>query len=348
MHRGVSGGGTLAIYTDSPDFAARVLPGSLARRLAAESSFSPLERPLLGAFLGDVPLFQAPWEEAPWSHLLLAERAPCSNYDLLIELARSATPPPDRTACLAGRGVGFHGFKGRRWAAVPGNLHLSVFFAPHRPVERFEVAFTMMAALSVVDALDGVAGMRGTAGIKWVNDVMVDDAKVAGVLAYTQTQDRTVNAAVLGMGVNVEVAPAVEPTPFVPAVTSVRDALGAGHESLQASVLGGLLDALDRNYQTLLDDGYRPLLDRYRRRSVIVGREVTICSEDSDEIPEVIAHGVVREIGDRLEIRMEGREESVTRGRMILGAPVLPASFDEATALSARSQPASVEAVRRR
>ena len=40
---------------------------------------------------------------------------------------------------------------------------------------------------AVVDALDAVPGLEGRARIKWVNDILIGDAKVAGILAYTQT-----------------------------------------------------------------------------------------------------------------------------------------------------------------
>ncbi len=313
----------MAIYTDSPAFAAEVLPESLAGALSPAAPLDPSTGPLLQAILGPGPLLRAPLAPSPWSLLLLAERAARSNYDLLIELARGGAHLPDRTACLAGSGLGFHGFKGRSWAAIPGNLHLSVHFAPGREVERFEVAFTVLAALSVLDALDAVPGMEGRAGLKWVNDVLLDGAKVAGVLAFTQTQDRSVSRAVLGMGVNVLATPEVEPTPFVPAVTSVRSALGGGGERLLPRVLQGLLDALGRNYRVLLEDGFRPLLERYRERSVILGQEVTICSDDLHEVPQVIASGRVLALGDSLEVFLEGRDQPVTRGRMILGSGTL-------------------------
>jgi BirA family biotin operon repressor/biotin-[acetyl-CoA-carboxylase] ligase len=279
----------------------------------------PAAARLLRTFLGDGALLRAPAQPSPWTLVLLAEHAPRSNYDALIELARAGADLPHGMACLAGSGRGFHGFKGRSWQAIPGNLHLSVHFAPGREVERFEVTFTVLAALSVLDALDAVPGMEGRAGLKWVNDVVVEGAKVAGVLAYTQTQDRTVGRAVLGMGVNVLATPGLEPTPFVPAVTSVGEVLGSSPHGLLGRVFRGLLDALDRNYRTLLEEGFRPLLVRYRERSVILGQEVAVCSEDSGGVPQVIAHGRVLALGDGLELHLEGRDQPVTRGRLILG-----------------------------
>lgn len=315
-------GGTLTVWTDSPAFAAVLRLGEPASRCR------PRERPhgvvgqLLEAFLGRGPYFQGAPAPFPWELVLLAEHAPRSNYDVFLELARNRTPLPSFTAAVAGSGSGFHGYRGRPWAALPGNLHLSVYLAPERTLERFEVAFTVLAALSVVEALDGVPGLAGRAGLKWVNDVVVGGAKVAGVLAYTQTQDRKVSRAVLGLGVNVLTTPSIPPSPFVPAVTSVGDLLGDPDPGLFPAVFRGVLEALARNYRTLLEEGgVQTLLNRYRARSVVLGREVTVCPEDSDGTLEVLASGRLVALGDGLELYLEGHETPITRGRLILGSP---------------------------
>lgn len=193
--------------------------------------------------------------------------------------------------------------------------HLS----PGRPLGRFEIAFTALAALSVAEAVDRILGTEGRARIKWVNDILLDDAKVAGILAYTQSQAETVTSAVLGMGLNVETTPRVAPTPSVPRVASVRDFLPPDAPDVRGRMLEELLAALDRNYSILLLDGADPLIEAYRGRSMVIGREVTVCAETSDETLEVIAEGVVSGLGDRLELLLEGREEGFVSGRLVMG-----------------------------
>ena len=320
----------MKVYTDSSSFAAGILSRDVAGRLA------PLDAPDADAaalvealFAEGHPLWHAPAGDRPWAHLFLSEFSSGSQYDKLIGLARARHTLPDRVAAVAGSGLGFHGFKGRSWAALPGNIHLSVHLAPGRPVERFEVAFTVLAALSVVDAVDTVPGLRGRAGIKWVNDILVDGAKVAGILAYTQAREATVTSVILGIGLNVETTPPVDRTPFAPAVGCLRELAGGldaygrtARAARRGPLLDALLDALDRNYRVLLSEGFRPLLDRYRKRSVVLGREVTICSEDSEWEPTVLAEGRVRAMGEDLELYLEGRREPVRRGRLVLGRAV--------------------------
>ena len=312
----------MAVYTDSPQFAAAFLSPKVAGELA------PMDRPdqsmiplLPGIFGHTEELLRAPFAQGdlPFPHLLLSEFAPGSNYDQLIELARGKDPLPDGVACLAGSGSEFHGFKGRSWAAVPGNIHLALHLAPRREMDRFGIAFTILAALSVVDALGHIAGLEGRARIKWVNDILLEDAKIGGILAYTQSQGRIVSSAVLGIGVNVEATPVVEPTPFVPRVTSVRDFLPTSGPDLRERTFRSLLRALDENYRTLLTDGVSPLLERYRECSMVLGEKVTVCTDSSDGTLEVVTQGRVMALGDDLELVVEGCPEPVRAGRLVLG-----------------------------
>jgi biotin-[acetyl-CoA-carboxylase] ligase BirA-like protein len=312
----------MIVLSDTIDYAAELLPQEAVTRLSSESVPDPAILPLIQSLYGEgVGLLSAPLPDGPWQYLFLSERTSRSQYDQLIELARSTAELPDRILCLARSGSGLHGYKGRGWSAAAGNIHLTVHLTPKRPIERFETAFTILAAVSVVDAIDGVPGLEGRARIKWVNDILIDGSKVAGILAYTQTRESTVSSAVLGIGLNVETAPAVEPTPFVPAVGSVRDFAPDSLSATQGIVLDSLLNALARNYQLLLEEGYTPLLERYRQRAELIGSKIVVCSEDSDSDPSVIAEGRVVAMGEGLELYLENREEPVTSGRLIMGNP---------------------------
>ena len=315
----------MIICTDSPDFAARLLPQHACNRLRPTLARDLFSAPIAdGLLAGATQVHATSMSAPPWTHLLITESSADSQCDKLIEILRSGAAVPDRMVCVAGTGPRFHGFKGRSWSAAPGNLHIATHFAPDCAIERFDVAFTILAALSVVEALDEVRGLQGRCGIRWVNDIVVDGAKIGGVLAYTQTRGRIVTSAILGIGLNVEVTPAVGLTPFVPAVSCVRDLLPGSARITQRAMLGLLLGALRRNYDQLLQAGYQSLLERYRQRSIIIDRQCTVCTDESDTDLEVIAAGRVTAIGDGLELRLEGSTEPVTRGRLLMDTSQTP------------------------
>jgi BirA family biotin operon repressor/biotin-[acetyl-CoA-carboxylase] ligase len=313
----------MAVYTKNPDFAAALLPEDLQHRLSPVTSPDPGVVPLMEALFGGTEgLLMSPAAFPEWESVVLAEFSRQSQYDLLIDLARSGSNLQDRIACLAGAGREFHGYKGRSWAAVPGNLHLAVYLAPVSTIDRFEVAFTILAALSVAEAIAQVPGLKAPPRIKWVNDILLEGAKVGGILAYTQSQGTTVTSAILGIGLNVETTPEVESTPFVPSVAALRDFLPNREPGLRRNVLSGLLQALSRNYTTLLEEGVSPLLDRYRSLSLVIGQEVTICTEVSDRSLQIAAEGRVEGIGENLELILENQPRSISGGRLVLGPAI--------------------------
>ena len=310
----------MAVYTDSPRYAATFLPeeaaGGLVEVGPTEREFHPL---LPALFPGAVRLASTPWAWPAWDTLFITEEAPRSQYDLLVEAARGKAAVADRVVCLAGSGTGFHGFKGRSWAALPGNVHVAVHLAPNQRVDRFGVAFTALAALSVAEALDPIPGLSIRPRIKWINDILLGEAKAAGILAYTSSQNGKVGSAVLGFGINVETTPQVEPTPFVPEVASLRDHLPQDAPDARGAVFRHLLSALDRNYRTLLAEGFEPLRQRYLERSMVVGETVTVCTEVSDHSLHAVAEGRVLGLGKNLELMLDSRPDPVTAERLVLG-----------------------------
>lgn len=308
-------------YTDSTEYAQTVL-GQNADPWSAPTSEVPddLRRLMTRAYGSREIRESTVLNGSPWRHLLLVETAEQSHYDLLIELGRAGIRLPDRVLCLAGAGERFHGFKGRTWSAPRGNTYLAVHLRPDRPVKRPATSFTVLAAVSVVDAIDAIAGLEDSAGIRWVNDILIDGAKVGGVLAYTQSAGTTVNSAVLGIGVNVETEPDIDPTPFVPRASSLKSMAPRPEECTQRSFFAALASALDTNYRRLLAGGYETLLERYRERSLAIGRRVTLCAEKPGPELDVMVQGRATEIGDGLELTIEGCERPFAKGRLIIGS----------------------------
>jgi biotin-(acetyl-CoA carboxylase) ligase len=129
----------------------------------------------------------------------------------------------------------------------------------------------------------------------------------------------TVGGAVLGIGVNVETQPEVEATPFVPRTGTLRVATSKPSSCTQGSFFTVLAAALDANYSLLLGGEYEALLQRYRERSIVTGRQVTLCADQPTSELDVIAQGRATGIGDDLGLMIEGYERPFTKGRLIIG-----------------------------
>jgi BirA family biotin operon repressor/biotin-[acetyl-CoA-carboxylase] ligase len=225
---------------------------------------------------------------------------------------------PHGVLCLAGSGGSFHGFRQRPWLAPAGNIYLTASFTPNRAIENFGAGFLTLAAVSVVDAIDKIPGLAGRAKIKWVNDILIDNAKVCGVLAYTQQEGDKVTGASLGIGLNVLATPKVDPTIFVPQAGSLVEFADDKDGLKLADVFRYLYESLEQNYHLLIESGAKSLLDKYRRNSLVINCPVKIYDDVVGDNLQLLHKGVVISIGNHLELKLQGVAKPITRGRLAL------------------------------
>lgn len=146
--------------------------------------------------------------------------------------------------CVADHQSAGRGRLDRTWESPPGaNLLCSVLLQPNLPPTRLHLA---TAAVAVAGAQ--VAG----AGIKWPNDLVLDDRKLAGVLAEAEHP-----WVVVGIGMNLAWAP--------------PGAARLGDGRSRDEVLDALLAAL----APLVED-WSTVLASYRAACVTLGRTVRV------------------------------------------------------------------------
>jgi len=248
-----------------------------------------------------------------WKYILLVEKAPESQYDVLIRLAQSDLELPDGILCLADEGSGFHGFKNRPWKSRSGNIHLTACLSPEGPVPNFGAVFMALPAVSALQVIDRMPGLENRAGIKWVNDILVEESKICGVLAHSQSMGDNVSTVILGIGFNVEAKPEVEQNRFVPQVASLLDFVGDSSICNQAQIFNRLMEQLEKNYSLIKSGEQLRLIDLYRERSNVIGKQVVICFDD--ECEDAVS-GKAVDIGENLELYLEGIESPISRGRL--------------------------------
>ncbi|MGH7548465.1 MAG: biotin--[acetyl-CoA-carboxylase] ligase [Gemmatimonadales bacterium] len=105
------------------------------------------------------------------------------------------------TVVLAGEQTAGRGRDGRTWRSPLGGVWLAMLFRP--PPERVELgAASIRAGLALADAVDALLAAPATR-LKWPNDVLLDDRKLAGILGEARWQGGRLQWLALGLGVNV-------------------------------------------------------------------------------------------------------------------------------------------------
>ncbi len=128
-------------------------------------------------------------------HLLYLPTAESTNT-LAMQLAHEW--PEEGLVVLTDSQTAGRGRQGRRWVDMPGcNVLSSILLRPLFPPH----LLVMLASLAVVDSIAETCQIPAT--IKWPNDILIGERKVAGILIETSRDSTGRLVAVLGIGVNV-------------------------------------------------------------------------------------------------------------------------------------------------
>ncbi|MEM7043988.1 MAG: biotin--[acetyl-CoA-carboxylase] ligase [Pseudomonadota bacterium] len=112
------------------------------------------------------------------------------------------------TIVLADRQTTGRGRLGRRWHSEPGNLHASVLLRPDCSLKD-AAQLSLLAGVALADVLIAECPAESVVRLKWPNDILIDGAKVAGILLESAGDKMGhLTHVILGVGVNLVWAPA--------------------------------------------------------------------------------------------------------------------------------------------
>jgi BirA family transcriptional regulator, biotin operon repressor / biotin---[acetyl-CoA-carboxylase] ligase len=172
----------------------------------------------------------------------------------------------------------------RRWEAPAGSALLCTVILRTALTIADRHLCAVAVGLAAAEGCDAVGGVG--VGLKWPNDLVVDDRKLGGILAETDGREDPdgTTAIVVGLGINVS-----WPGPMEANGTSL-DAVSSNAVTRDA-LLDAYLEALAvRNRDLRSEDGRVALVAAYRRRLVTVGRRVRVQLHDAEVVG--LAEGV--------------------------------------------------------
>jgi BirA family biotin operon repressor/biotin-[acetyl-CoA-carboxylase] ligase len=163
---------------------------------------------------------------------------------------------------------------GRHWLSPPFlNLYFSVILRPSIPPNQASL-ITLMAAVATADAIQNYSGLLPR--IKWPNDILLRDRKVAGLLNEIHSEMDRVHFVILGIGINLNMEGKTFPKEIRSLATSLKQEMG---QTISRKVfLQSLLEELERWYDIFLKEGGAAILEAWRDRARIMGKRVKVTS----------------------------------------------------------------------
>lgn len=218
-----------------------------------------------------LPEIRAALEDHPWAERVRVLDTVDSTNTLCKTLA--AQGAPEGTVIIADRQTAGRGRMGRTFYSPQGvGIYFSVILRPQAaPGELMHLTCAFAAAMC--GAVEQACGLRP--GIKWTNDLILGDRKLAGILTELaiEAESGRIQHAVLGIGVNCCQKPEDFPEDVRDMACSLAMSLGkpADRNRLAAEMVRSAWELSEG----LLTDKVR-WMEEYRRDCVTIGREIAV------------------------------------------------------------------------
>jgi len=191
---------------------------------------------------------------------------------------------------------------GRKFYSPNGTgIYMSILLRPQiSSSESFLI--TTSAAVAVAEAIEAVSGRE--AKIKWVNDIYCDNKKVCGILteASFDLESGGLEYAVLGIGINVKTPENGFPEEIKTIASEIFDNEISDLTDVRSKLVA---EVLDRFWNYYKDIEQKTFLTAYKRRSLLIDKEVFITSRSSSK------KAVVLDIDDECKLKVKMEDGSI-------------------------------------
>lgn len=217
------------------------------------------------------------------------------------EAANQARQGADEGLCvIASEQSAGRGRHGRTWVSDPdAGLYFSIVLRPKLDFRHLPL-ITLMTGVAVYDTLKEFSLKPD---IKWVNDVLIGERKISGILAET-VDTPPGNAVIVGVGIN------LKSSNFPDDIAETATSIQAEHAGAVTSsnVEGALIKYLSYWYEILKnDDGPTEIIQNWRQRSsYFSGKAVRVT------LPDGILEGTTDGLEENGALRVKTGDGSVT------------------------------------
>jgi BirA family transcriptional regulator, biotin operon repressor / biotin---[acetyl-CoA-carboxylase] ligase len=203
-----------------------------------------------------------------------------STNTLLVDLAQK-TNQPEGTLVITHEQTRGKGQRGNGWEAEAGkNLTLSLLLKPSFLFVKDQFYLTIATSVGVHDFLVERLGGEMEIKIKWPNDVMVGDKKIAGILIENSLAGEQLQQSVVGIGLNVN-------QQLFSIATATSMVLESKNEFDLSMELSFLMEKLEKRYLQLRAGKRSELKEAYLKNLYRIGEESTFVANGKNLIGKI-------------------------------------------------------------
>lgn len=211
------------------------------------------------------------------------------------------------TVIIAKRQTGGKGRLGRSFFSPQGGMYLSILLRPQISAEK-SLFITTAAAVAVCRAIEKISNKKS--GIKWVNDVFIDNKKVCGILTEASLDFETggLYYAVVGIGVNLYYPKNSFPDDIKSIAGTVFDS--KIDNDLKSKFTAEVINNFFEIYNNFENSDF---MKEYKQKSIVLGKKITVIKGETTKSATAI------DIDDNARLTVEyenGEKETLFSGEV--------------------------------
>ncbi len=210
---------------------------------------------------------------------------------------------PDGTLIWAREQTKGRGRRGNTWDSPRGNFYSSLIVRPDVPASR-AAELSFVTGCAIFDTVGEVCEPGFECRLKWPNDILINDAKIGGLLLETKAEaGQPVDYVIIGFGMNLKSHP--KDTPF-PATDFVDQG-----QAIPDTVF---LEAYARHFMEWaarwVEDGFEPIRKQWKWRASGIGKKIVVRLSDED------LEGIFEDIAEdgSLLLNQDGKIRKIAAG----------------------------------
>lgn len=188
-----------------------------------------------------------------------------STNDVARDYLRTSEQP---LLVVAEHQTGGRGRRGRQWASCYAHNLLFTYGIPNFNALKGLDGLSLVVGLTLVDVINKT--LQLDAKVKWPNDLLINEAKLAGILVEIQGDIGGAYALLIGVGINVNETPAVGERQ----VTSLMEEFNRPVD--RSSLLICFIKELEKNIEVFKQDGFSSFYKRWNAMDAYQGRLVQV------------------------------------------------------------------------
>jgi len=196
-----------------------------------------------------------------------------STQNFAIDLASKKTE--SGTLVISEKQTHGRGRLDRKWVSPSGGIWLSLILHPEFEIS-VSTLFPLITSLALAMAIEKILKIKPK--LKWPNDVIVNDKKVAGILVDASIESGKIDYLVLGVGINfkinpIEIEKMIKHTANYYGVTTL---LKKNENMNPIKLVQRFLLELEKLYQISLKKDLKYIIQEWTKRSSTIGKSISI------------------------------------------------------------------------